>query len=84
MSYPKFDDLPEVEGQPKGFAWGVFDKDGKKDVLGTLNFITKEAVIAAAGEVKDGVSISLKYRPSLYSLLGIPKVMLTTHSPAGP
>jgi hypothetical protein len=59
-SYPDFDDLPPVEGQPKGFAWGVFDNDGKKDILGTLNFITPDAVKAAAGEVKDGISVSLK------------------------
>jgi len=59
-SVPDFDDLPAVEGQPKGFAWGVFDKDGKKDVLGTLNFLTPEVVKAAAAEVKDGISVSLK------------------------
>ena len=57
---PNFDDLPAVEGMPKGCAWGVFDKDGKKDLLGTLNFLAPEVVKAAATEVKDGVSISLK------------------------
>lgn len=60
-SIPNFDDLPPVEGQPKGFAWGVFDKDGKKDILGTLNFITPDAVKAAAAEVKDGISVSLNW-----------------------
>ncbi len=59
-SVPDFDDLPKVEGQLQGCAWGVFDKDGKKDVYGTLNFLTPEVVKAAAAEVKDGVSISLK------------------------
>jgi len=59
-SVPNFDDLPKVEGQPQGCAWGVFDKDGKKDVFGTLNFLTPKIVAAAAAEVKDGVSISLK------------------------
>lgn len=58
---PDFDDLPPVEGMPKGCAWGVFDRNGKKDLNGTLNFLTPDRVKAAAGEVKDGVSISLKY-----------------------
>lgn len=61
MSIPDFDDLPKVEGMPQGCAWGVFDKDGKKDLLGTLNLLTPSRVAAAAAEVKDGVSISLKY-----------------------
>lgn len=63
MDVPEFDDLPPVKGMPKGCAWGVFDKDGKKDVLGTLNHLTPEVVKAAATEVKDGVSISLEYNP---------------------
>ncbi|KAK4139803.1 putative cyclase-domain-containing protein [Dichotomopilus funicola] len=60
-SFPDFDDLPKVEGQPQGCAWGVFDKDGKKDVFGTLNFLTPEIVAAASKEVKDGISISLNW-----------------------
>jgi hypothetical protein len=58
---PDFDDLPPVEGMPQGCAWGVFDKDGKKDVYGTLNLLTPDVVQAAAAEVKEGVSVSLKY-----------------------
>lgn len=60
-SVPDFDDLPEVKGMPKGCAWGVFDRDGEKDQVGTLNFLTPDVVRNAALEVKDGVSISLKY-----------------------
>jgi hypothetical protein len=60
-SCPDFDDLPKVEGMPQGCAWGVFDKDGKKDVYGTLNFLTPQIVLAAAAEVKEGISISLKH-----------------------
>ena len=60
LKVPDFDDLPKVEGFPQGCAWGVFDKDGKKDVFGTLNLLTPDVVQAAATEVKDGVSISLK------------------------
>jgi hypothetical protein len=59
-SVPDYDDLPQVEDMPKGCAWGVFDQDGKKDMVGTLNFLTPEVVRNAALEVKDGVSISLR------------------------
>jgi hypothetical protein len=57
---PDFDELPEVKGMPQGCAWGIFDKDGKKDVFGTLNLLTPDVVKAAASEVKEGVSVSLK------------------------
>lgn len=57
---PDFDDLPKVKDMPQGCAWGVFDRDGKKDVFGTLNFLTPEIVKSASEEVKDGLSISLK------------------------
>lgn len=57
---PDFDDLPTVAGMPQGCAWGVFDKDGKKDLLGTLNLLTASVVKAAYSEAQDGVSISLK------------------------
>lgn len=59
-SVPDFDNLPKVGDMPQGCAWGVFDKDGKKDVLGTLNFLTPEIVKKASAEIQDGVSISLK------------------------
>ncbi|KAL6862569.1 hypothetical protein ACO1O0_002804 [Amphichorda felina] len=61
-SVPDFDDLPKVKDMPQGCSWGLFDHDGKKDVLGTLNFLTPDIVKAAAAEVKDGVSISLNWR----------------------
>jgi hypothetical protein len=59
--YPKYRDLPIKAGAPAGSAWGVFDKDGKKDVHGTLNFITPEAVVAAKQEIQTGESVVLKY-----------------------
>jgi hypothetical protein len=58
---PDFDSLPKVKGMPQGCAWGVFDKDGKKDVLGTVNLLTPDVVKEAVAEVKEGVSVSLKY-----------------------
>jgi hypothetical protein len=61
---PNFDRLPKVEGMPQGCAWGLFDKGGKKDALGTINLLTPDVVKAAVSEVKEGVSVSLKYEYS--------------------
>lgn len=36
-SVPDFDDLSKVEGMPQDCAWGMFDRDGQKDKVGTLN-----------------------------------------------
>ncbi|KAI5861698.1 hypothetical protein GGS23DRAFT_126779 [Durotheca rogersii] len=58
---PDFDDLPKVPDMPQGCAWGLFDKDGKKDLLGTLNLLTPSVVKAAFSEARDGVSISLNW-----------------------
>jgi hypothetical protein len=75
---PDYDNLPPVKGMPKGCAWGVFDKDGKKDKFGTLNLITPEIVKEAVKEVKEGVSVSLKYGPpSPSSLLPFAQLQLT-------
>jgi hypothetical protein len=60
---PDFDHLPEVKGMPQGCAWGLFDRHGKKDVLGTINLLTPDVVKAALAEGRDGISISLKYAP---------------------
>lgn len=58
---PKFDDLPPVKGMPQGCAWGIFDKDGKKDHLGCLNLLTPAVVKAAFKEAQDGESVSLNW-----------------------
>lgn len=58
---PDFDSLPKVEGMPQGCAWGVFDKDGKKDHLGCLNLLTTKVVQDALKEARDGVSVSLNW-----------------------
>ncbi|KAI0160252.1 putative cyclase-domain-containing protein [Xylariaceae sp. FL1272] len=58
---PDFDDLPKVKDMPQGCAWGVFDKHGKKDLLGTLNLLTTEVVKAACAEARDGISVSLNW-----------------------
>ena len=58
---PDFDSLPPVEDMPQGCAWGIFDKDGKKDHLGCLNLLTPKVVQEAYKEARDGVSISLNW-----------------------
>jgi hypothetical protein len=60
IQLPKFDELPPVEGLPQGCAWGIFDKDGRKDIFGTLNLLTPGVVKAATEEVRKGISMSLK------------------------
>lgn len=44
-----------------GCAWGVFDKNGKKDVYGTLNLLTPDVVKAAYKEATEGISVSLNW-----------------------
>ncbi|RMZ82999.1 hypothetical protein DV737_g1749, partial [Chaetothyriales sp. CBS 132003] len=61
LKLPDFDSLPPVEGMPQGTAWGVFDKDGKKDIYGCLNLLTPDVVKEALKEARDGVSISLNW-----------------------
>lgn len=58
---PDFDSLPKVEGMPQGCAWGIFDKDGKKDHLGCVNLLTPKVVQAALKEAVDGTSVSLNW-----------------------
>ncbi|TDZ26855.1 hypothetical protein Cob_v001325 [Colletotrichum orbiculare MAFF 240422] len=80
LNLPDFDDLPPVEGMPQGCAWGLFDRDGNKDVYGTLNLLTPEVVQAASSEVKDGVSISLNWTLDGMNKLGIPGRKPTGHN----
>ena len=61
MKLPDFDDLPPVKNMPKGCAWGIFDKGGEKDRLGTLNLLTPQVVAEAASEIKTGESVSLNW-----------------------
>ncbi|EEY16314.1 conserved hypothetical protein [Verticillium alfalfae VaMs.102] len=51
---PTYDDLPPVDGMPRGCVRGVFEKDGKKDLFETLNHLTTATIKAAAAEVQDG------------------------------
>ncbi|KAJ4362349.1 hypothetical protein N0V83_010442 [Neocucurbitaria cava] len=60
-SFPAFDDLPKVEGMPQGNLWGFFDKDGKKDEVGTINLLTPAVVQGASREISTGEHIQLDW-----------------------
>lgn len=36
-TFPDFDAMPPVKDMPQGCAWGFFDKDGKKDEIGSTH-----------------------------------------------
>jgi hypothetical protein len=57
---PSFDELPLLEGLPRGTTWGQWDKLGVKDELGTLNLLTPNVVKNSYKELSEGISVSLK------------------------
>ncbi|KAF2681787.1 hypothetical protein K458DRAFT_433559 [Lentithecium fluviatile CBS 122367] len=59
--FPAFDDLPRVEGEPQGCIWGIFDKDGNKDEVGTINLLTPSVVLAASREIQSGEHVQLDW-----------------------
>ncbi|KAF3403519.1 hypothetical protein F1880_009675 [Penicillium rolfsii] len=58
---PAFDELPQVDGQPQGCLWGFFDRNGRRDELGTLNLLTPSVVWRAAREIQTGIHIQLDW-----------------------
>jgi hypothetical protein len=42
-------------------AWGLFDENGVKDEIGTINLLTPEVVTKAGEEIKTGKSVSLNW-----------------------
>lgn len=61
LKLPTWKDLPPVDGLPHGCAWGIFDKDGVRDQVGTLNLLTPGTVVKAREEIQTGRSVVLKY-----------------------
>jgi len=53
---PSYSELPVRAGAPAGAAWGVFGDD---DEVGTINLLTPERVIAAAGSIRSGKVFAL-------------------------
>jgi kynurenine formamidase len=57
---PDFDDLPKRDGVP--CSWGLW---GERDVFGTLNLLTPQKVVEAAGLVREGKVFPLNWSLSL-------------------
>jgi hypothetical protein len=53
---PSYDELPVRDGAPPKSSWGLW---GDHDVLGTLNLLTPERVLAAARSIRTGRVFSL-------------------------
>lgn len=58
---PTFEELPAVKGMPQGCAWSLFDVDGVRDQVGTLNYLTPDVVLEAKNEITEGVSVALNW-----------------------
>ncbi|EED17135.1 conserved hypothetical protein [Talaromyces stipitatus ATCC 10500] len=62
FEFPAFDDLPSIDGAPKGCLWGFYDRDGVKDEVGSINLLTPTVVQAAASsEIRTGRHIQLDW-----------------------
>jgi hypothetical protein len=58
---PKWKDMPTVAGMPHGTAWGLFDANGAKDEVGTINLLTPTVVVRARQEIQIGRSVALNW-----------------------
>jgi hypothetical protein len=54
-------DSTQLTSYSHGMAWGLFDKDGVKDEIGTINLLTPETVLKAREEIQTGKSVSLNW-----------------------
>jgi hypothetical protein len=61
LQLPSWKNLPPVKGMPQGCAWGLFDKEGIRDEVGTLNLLSSGTVLKAREEIQAGISVVLKY-----------------------
>lgn len=57
---PDFSEIPTQQGVPPAATWGLWDKGGQSDELGTLNLLTPDVIKEAAKEICEGISVSLK------------------------
>ncbi|KAH7141878.1 putative cyclase-domain-containing protein [Dactylonectria macrodidyma] len=58
---PNYDEIPSVKDMPHGCAWGLWDKEGEVDQVGSLNLLTPANVVKAKEEIQSGVSVSLNW-----------------------
>lgn len=74
---PEWEDIPKAPGLPQGCAWGLFDRNGERDQVGTLNLLTPEVILKAKEEIKSGESVCLKSVTAYGSSMIILKSLLT-------
>ena len=58
---PSYAELPAVPDMPHGCTWGLWDKDGHQDEIGTLNLLTPSVVRAAKDEIQHGRSFAINW-----------------------
>lgn len=58
---PTYAELPAVPNMPHGCTWGMWDHDGHRDELGTLNLLTASTILAAKDEIQYGKSIAVNW-----------------------
>ncbi|KEF63826.1 uncharacterized protein A1O9_01804 [Exophiala aquamarina CBS 119918] len=58
---PSYADLPPVPNMPHGCTWGLWDRKGHQDELGTLNLLTPSTILAAKDEIQYGRSVAINW-----------------------
>lgn len=61
MVLPSYVDLPPVPSMPHGCTWGLWDRKGHRDELGTLNLLTPSTILTAKEEIQYGRSIAINW-----------------------
>lgn len=58
---PSYVDLPPVPNMPHGCTWGLWDRKGHRDELGTLNLLTPSTILTAKEEIQYGRSVAINW-----------------------
>lgn len=58
---PTYAELPVVPNMPHGCTWGMWDREGHPDELGTLNLLTPSTILAAKDEIQYGRSVAINW-----------------------
>ncbi|KAL3462131.1 hypothetical protein BJX64DRAFT_299760 [Aspergillus heterothallicus] len=60
-TFPPFDAAPRIPGTPQGCLWGIYDRPGVKDQIGSINLLTPSVVLAARAEIQTGRHVQLDW-----------------------
>ena len=61
LAIPEYSQLPRVPNMPQGCTWGLWDRPGHFDELGTLNLLTPPTVLSAKDEIQHGISVAVNW-----------------------